>query len=60
METFPVAAAPAVAGTMEVESRMRVKGRVRVLMFLTHHIEATAGCLVAVSAGDGSVIGLRC
>ncbi|KAI0491827.1 hypothetical protein KFK09_026088 [Dendrobium nobile] len=60
VDSFPIAATPPMEGIMEVRSRMRVKGRVRVLRFFTHHVEATAGCLVGVSAGDGSVIGLSC
>ncbi|PKA54413.1 hypothetical protein AXF42_Ash000246 [Apostasia shenzhenica] len=42
VDSFPLAAAQ--VGIFEVESRMRVKGRVRVLMYFTHHIEAAAGC----------------
>ncbi|XP_020574926.1 uncharacterized protein LOC110020959, partial [Phalaenopsis equestris] len=60
VESFDISAAPLKSGTMEVESRMKVKGRVSVLKFFTHHVEAAAGCSVGVSAGDGSVIGLRC
>ncbi|WOK97242.1 hypothetical protein Cni_G05950 [Canna indica] len=51
---------PGAAAAIEVDSRMRVKGRVRVLRFFTHHVEATAGCRVAALAADGSVIGFRC
>lgn len=61
VDSFPLAAQqPPPGGNMEVESRMRVKGRVRVLHFFTHHMEATVGCLVGVSAGDGAVLGFRC
>ncbi|PKA59068.1 hypothetical protein AXF42_Ash001161 [Apostasia shenzhenica] len=56
--SFPVAASPAIS--MVVESRMRVKGRVRVLRFFTHPVEAKAGCRVAVSASDGSVLRFKC
>ncbi|KAG6488027.1 uncharacterized protein LOC122012846 [Zingiber officinale] len=51
---------PGAVTAIEVDSRMRVKGRVRVLRFFTHHVQATAGCRVAVSAADGSVLGVRC
>ncbi|KAG6505027.1 uncharacterized protein LOC121987812 [Zingiber officinale] len=51
---------PGAAAAIEVDSRLRVKGRVRVLSFFTHHVEATARCRVAVSAADGSVLGVRC
>ncbi|XP_008783206.1 uncharacterized protein LOC103702518 [Phoenix dactylifera] len=62
VDSFPLPASPPPppGAGMEVESRMRVKGRVRVLRFFTHHVEATATCLVAVSAGDGAVLGFRC
>ncbi|KAG0455750.1 hypothetical protein HPP92_023538 [Vanilla planifolia] len=63
VDSFPLAAAAAAAAgvaDVEVESRMRVKGRVRVLRFFIHHVEAVAGCRVGVSAGDGSVVGVRC
>ncbi|XP_010915945.1 uncharacterized protein [Elaeis guineensis] len=60
VDSFPLAAAPPPGGSMEVESRMRVKGRVRVLRFFTHNVEATAGCRVVVSAANGAVLGFRC
>ncbi|XP_072984654.1 uncharacterized protein [Typha latifolia] len=65
VDHFPLAAVPptapsAAAAAVEVESKMRVKGRVKVLKFFTHNVEATAGCRVAVSPTDGSVLGLRC
>ncbi|XP_020577750.1 uncharacterized protein LOC110022928 [Phalaenopsis equestris] len=59
ISSFPLAAS-ANGGIMEMESRMRVKGRVRVLMYFTHHIEATAGCRVGFSSTDGSVRGYEC
>ncbi|KAJ7945056.1 Late embryogenesis abundant protein [Quillaja saponaria] len=46
-----------VAPTMEIESRMEMAGRVRVLHFFTHHAEAKAGCKVAIAVSDGSVLG---
>ncbi|KAJ4956729.1 hypothetical protein NE237_013512 [Protea cynaroides] len=46
--------------TLELESRMRMAGRVRVLRFFTHHVEAKAGCRVAVAVNDGSVLGFHC
>ncbi|GAV90917.1 LEA_2 domain-containing protein [Cephalotus follicularis] len=38
-----------VGPTMEIESRMQMAGRVRVLHFFTHHVEAKSECRVAVA-----------
>ncbi|XP_043697381.1 uncharacterized protein LOC122648195 [Telopea speciosissima] len=46
--------------TLEIELRMRMAGRVRVLRFFTHHVEGKAGCRVAVAVSDGSVLGFHC
>ncbi|KAF3328785.1 hypothetical protein FCM35_KLT05863 [Carex littledalei] len=54
---FPVSGNPEV---VEVESRMKLKGRVAVLKFFTHHVETTKMCTIAVSSRDGSVLTLRC
>ncbi|XP_039167082.1 uncharacterized protein LOC104441664 [Eucalyptus grandis] len=35
-------------------------GRVRVLHFFTHHVEARADCRVAIAVSDGSVLGFHC
>ncbi|RWR80282.1 Late embryogenesis abundant protein [Cinnamomum micranthum f. kanehirae] len=48
------------APSMEIDSRMRVEGRVRILHFFTHHVETVAACRVAISVADGSVLGFRC
>ncbi|GAA0168880.1 hypothetical protein Leryth_024197 [Lithospermum erythrorhizon] len=45
---------------LEIESRVELAGRVRVLHFFTHHVEARAYCRVAISVSDGSVIGFHC
>ncbi|KAG0484735.1 hypothetical protein HPP92_008628 [Vanilla planifolia] len=47
-------------GILELESSMIVKGRVRVLMYFTHHIEVDALCRIGVSGANGSVVGFRC
>lgn len=70
VESFPFTAvssptAAAASGlrlepSLEIESMMRMEGRVRVLHFFTHHVEARVRCRVAVDVSDGSVIGLRC
>ncbi|OAY85193.1 hypothetical protein ACMD2_21573 [Ananas comosus] len=48
------------AASFAVESRMRVKGRVAVLRFFTHHVETESACRVGVSTADGAVVGFRC
>ncbi|XP_017972181.1 PREDICTED: uncharacterized protein LOC18606720 isoform X2 [Theobroma cacao] len=49
-----------VGPTMEIESRMEMAGRVRVLHFFTHHVDAKSGCRVTISVSDGSVLGFHC
>ncbi|KAL3645743.1 hypothetical protein CASFOL_010923 [Castilleja foliolosa] len=49
-----------VGPSLEVESRVDMSGRVRVLRFFTHHVEARADCRVSISVGDGSVLGFHC
>ncbi|KAL7150490.1 hypothetical protein ABFS83_05G115700 [Erythranthe nasuta] len=46
--------------SMEVESRLEMAGRVRVLHFFTHHVEARSDCRVSISVSDGSVLGFHC
>ncbi|KAG6405968.1 hypothetical protein SASPL_133563 [Salvia splendens] len=49
-----------VGPSMEVESRMELAGRVRVLHLFNHHVGARADCRVSVSVTDGSVLGFHC
>ncbi|KAH6801841.1 Late embryogenesis abundant hydroxyproline-rich glycoprotein family [Perilla frutescens var. frutescens] len=49
-----------VGPSMEVESKLEMAGRVRVLHFFTHHVEARADCRVSISVSDGSVLGFHC
>lgn len=49
-----------VVPTMELESRIEMAGRVRVLHFFTHHVRARAWCRAAISVNDGSVLGFHC
>ncbi|XP_065858580.1 uncharacterized protein [Euphorbia lathyris] len=49
-----------VGPTMEIESRIQMAGRIRVLHVFTHHIEAKAECRVAIAVSDGSVLGFHC
>ncbi|XP_058100437.1 uncharacterized protein LOC131245179 [Magnolia sinica] len=73
VESFPFAVTPAAAAvaaggvdglrlgpSMEIQSKLRMEGRVRILHFFTHHVEASARCRVAVSTTDGSVLGFHC
>ncbi|XP_061350944.1 uncharacterized protein LOC133296010 [Gastrolobium bilobum] len=46
--------------TIEIESKLEMAGRVRVLHFFSHHVQANAGCRVAIAATDGSVLGFHC
>ncbi|WVZ25544.1 hypothetical protein V8G54_004088 [Vigna mungo] len=46
--------------TMEIESKLEMAGRVKVLHFFTHHVYAKAGCRVAIAVSDGSVLGFHC
>ncbi|KAK7253088.1 hypothetical protein RIF29_37514 [Crotalaria pallida] len=45
---------------MEMESRLAMAGRVRVLHLFTHRVAVKADCRLAVSVTDGSVLGFRC
>uniref|UniRef100_A0A5B7ATR2 Late embryogenesis abundant protein LEA-2 subgroup domain-containing protein n=1 Tax=Davidia involucrata TaxID=16924 RepID=A0A5B7ATR2_DAVIN len=49
-----------VGPTMEIELRMKMAGRVRLLHFFAHHVEAKADCRVAIAVSDGSVLGFHC
>ncbi|XVF12954.1 hypothetical protein REPUB_Repub08aG0164800 [Reevesia pubescens] len=49
-----------VGPTMEIQSRMELAGRVQVLHFFTHHVDAKSGCRVTVAVSDGSVLGFHC
>ncbi|XP_055819536.1 uncharacterized protein LOC129888610 [Solanum dulcamara] len=49
-----------VGPSMEVESRLEMAGRVRVLHFFTHHVESKAECRIGISVSDGSVTAFHC
>lgn len=53
---YPVGIGP----SLEIESKMEMAGRIRVLNFFTHHVNARAGCKVSISVSDGSVLGFHC
>lgn len=46
--------------TMEVEMRMEMVGRERVLGVFSHHVETVTDCRIAVAISDGSVLGFHC
>ncbi|KAL1569186.1 hypothetical protein AAHA92_00696 [Salvia divinorum] len=56
VKSFPVEQAE----IMEVESRLEMAGRVRVLHLFNHNVGARADCSVSVSVSDGSVLGFHC
>ncbi|CAH8360134.1 unnamed protein product [Eruca vesicaria subsp. sativa] len=46
--------------TVEIESRLEMAGRVRVLGLFTHRIAARCNCRIAISTVDGSIVAVRC
>lgn len=46
--------------TMEVETRMKLVGRVRVLKVFTHRVDSGVKCGVMIQVSSGSVLGVRC
>ncbi|KAK1425267.1 hypothetical protein QVD17_20616 [Tagetes erecta] len=46
--------------TMEIETKMKLVGRVRVLKIFTHRVESGVNCGVAIEVKSGSVLGLHC
>ncbi|XP_057520563.1 uncharacterized protein LOC130800871 [Amaranthus tricolor] len=45
---------------MEVEMKMEMVGRIRVLWFFSHHVETVSDCRVEITIYDGSVLGFHC
>lgn len=45
---------------MEIETRMDLVGRVRVLRVFTHRVESGVKCSVAIQVSTGSVLGFHC
>lgn len=50
----------ATADVMEIETKMKLVGRVRVLKVFTHRVESEVKCNVDVRVTDGSVLALHC
>ncbi|KAK4339403.1 hypothetical protein RND71_040865 [Anisodus tanguticus] len=46
--------------TMEVETRMKLVGRVRVLKVFTHRVDSGVKCGVIIQVSSGNVLGVRC
>lgn len=46
--------------TVEIESKLEMAGRVRVLGLFTHQIAAKCNCRIAISTVDGSIVAVRC
>lgn len=46
--------------TMEVETRMKLVGRVRVLKVFTHRVDGGVKCGVVIQVSSGAVLGVRC
>ncbi|KAL6493960.1 hypothetical protein OROGR_031869 [Orobanche gracilis] len=55
-----IGGASAASETMEIETRMKLVGRVRVLKVFMHRLESRVKCGVAVEVTRGSVLGVRC
>lgn len=63
VEEFPVAdtaGSRATTTAMEIETKMKLVGRVRVLKVLTHRVESRVKCSVAVQVSNGCVLGFHC
>lgn len=45
---------------LQIQSMMKIPGRVRVLRMLSHHVEARADCRVTIAVSDGSVSSFHC
>ncbi|XP_021753869.1 uncharacterized protein LOC110719291 [Chenopodium quinoa] len=46
--------------TMELEMKLEMVGRVRVLWVISHHVEIGCDCRISVAISDGSVLGFHC
>ncbi|KAK6158878.1 hypothetical protein DH2020_006192 [Rehmannia glutinosa] len=46
--------------TMEIETRMKLVGRVRVLKVFMHRVESRVKCGVSIEVTRGTVLGFRC
>lgn len=51
---------PGPGPTMELETRMKLVGSVKVFKVFAHHVEKGAQCRVTIQVSDGSVLGYNC
>ncbi|CAI9101115.1 OLC1v1038369C1 [Oldenlandia corymbosa var. corymbosa] len=51
---------PTTTPTMEIETRMKLEGRVRVLKVFTHRVQSGVRCGVVVELSRGAVLAVRC
>nr|XP_043630994.1 uncharacterized protein LOC122602361 [Erigeron canadensis] len=49
-----------VGQSLEIETKMEMAGRVRVMHFFTHYVVVKVECKVAIGVNDGSVVGFHC
>ncbi|KAM1018805.1 hypothetical protein ACFX13_040994 [Malus domestica] len=49
-----------VGSTMQIESRLEKGGWIRVVHFLTHHVETKSRCEVYIAVSDGSALAFHC
>ncbi|XP_052171690.1 uncharacterized protein LOC127787673 [Diospyros lotus] len=57
---LPATAVGVADQAMEIETRMKLVGRVRVLKLFSHRVESGVRCRVAIRMNDGSVVGFHC
>ncbi|KAF5734333.1 hypothetical protein HS088_TW16G00782 [Tripterygium wilfordii] len=46
--------------SIEIESRLEMAGRIRVLHVFAHHVKSKTGCRVSIAVSDGSVLSFHC
>lgn len=47
-------------GVLPINTKLKMAGRVRVLHFFTHHVQASADCEIRIESDDGSVRSFHC
>lgn len=49
-----------VGPVMQIQSRLEIPGRIRVLTMVSHHVEASVNCRVTIAVSEGSVSSFHC